>query len=88
MTPHRNRQRKDDRPIRARDPPPNRYRSRRKHHHPRAHHDTRNECDPEAFDDFGDFEPKVGSFDFFFGCTPDDVVGEEVGEKGLGEVDA
>ena len=87
MTPNRNSQRKNNRPIRPRDPPPNRYHPRRKHHHPRTHHNTRYERDPEPLDNLGHFEPKVGSFDFFFRGAPGDVVGEEVGEEGLGEVD-
>ena len=86
MTPNRNSQRNNNRPIRPRDPPPNRYHPRRKHHHPRTHHNTRHERDPKPLDNLRHFEPKVGSFDFFFRGAPGDVVGEEVGEEGMGEV--
>lgn len=88
MTPRHQRHRKHHRPIHTRDLPPARHRPRRaQHHHRRRRQYAYHQGQAEALEDLGDLEPEVGALDFFFGRAPGDVVGEEVGEEGLGEVD-
>ena len=88
MTPHHNRQRKDHRPIIVQHLPRVRHERRRQHNHRRDEDERDDEREPEAFRDLWYLEPEVRALDLFLGCTPGDVVREEVREEGLGEVDA
>jgi len=44
------------------------------------------EREPEAFEDLGDFHPEIRTLDLLLGRTPGDIVREEVGKNGLGNV--
>jgi len=44
------------------------------------------EREPEPFEDLGDFHPEIRTFDLLLCRTPCDIVREEVGENGLGNV--
>jgi len=78
----------DNSPIPARDLPSKRNERGREDCHPGADDKAHQERDPEAFEDLGNFEPKVRSFHFLLRCSPLDVVREKMSEKGLGEMDA
>jgi len=53
-------------------------------HH--EHDEAEGESKPESTQDFGDFFEEIGLFDFLLRRTPRDVIREEVGEQGLGQV--
>ena len=97
MTPHAHAHREHHRPVPRRHLPPHRQHPRpipsSRYIVPRAYHksydDEKRDDDgqPEATQDFRDLDEEVGALDFFLGCAPGDVVGDAVGDEGLGEVD-
>ena len=87
MTPNRNRQREDHRPIPALDLPPTRDGGGGEDDHDDRDDEREDEREPEAAQDLGHLEPEVGPLDLLLRRAPRDVVAEEVREQRLGEVD-
>lgn len=89
MTTRNQRKRKDDRPVRTRDLPIHRHNGfDTEHDHRRKAGKRHRKHKPEAFEDPGHLDEKVGSLHFLLRCAPRDVVGEQVCENGNAQVDA
>ena len=82
------RERNDDSPVPAEDAPANWDELCGKNNHGDARNERDDERDTETGDDLRHLLPEVGALDFLFRRTPRDVVGEQVSEKGLREMDA
>jgi hypothetical protein len=79
-------QREDAGPVRD-DAPLVRDEAKGEDNHRRDADEAKDDGDPEAFKDLGDLDEEVGALDFFLGCSPLDIVRDEMGEEGLGEMD-
>ena len=55
--------------------------------HTRNQDSAKSEDKPEALEDLWHFLEEIRAFDFLLGGAPSDVVGNAVGNEGLGEVD-
>ena len=80
-------EREDDSPVPAVDLPARWYRGRREDDHHGDEQNANDKRNPEAFEDLGHLEPKVGALDFLLCRAPGDVVREEVRKEGLREMD-
>lgn len=88
MTARDQRERKDHRPIVARDQPIRRDDALETEKDDRRKARNRHgERKPEPFQDPGHLDEKVGSLHFLLGCAPCDVVREHVCEEGYRQVD-
>jgi len=79
--------REDDRPTRAVDAPVHGHQGRSGDDHACDDGGTNYERQPEATENLGHFEEEVGALHFLLRRSPADVVREQVGEKGLREMD-
>ena len=83
MTCRRHRKRQNNRPSRAIYPPLKRHKFRRAYNHPCNNHKREKHKEPEPLQDLGYLLEKIGPLHFFDGCSPGDVVREEMSEDGL-----
>lgn len=60
----------------------------RKHDHGKGNNEGNQKGEPEAFENSGNLDEKVGSLNFLLGCTPRNVEGEQVCKKSHREMDA
>ena len=81
------RERHDNGPVPPEDAPADGDRVRGEDDHRGAAREADDEREPEALEDLGDLLPEVRPLDLLLRRAPCDVVREEVGEQGLGEVD-
>ena len=87
MTRRRHRKRQNNRPSRSIYPPLKWYNLRRAHNYPCNNHKREKHREPKPFQNLGYLLEKVGSLHFLHGCSPSDVVREQMGEYGLRDGD-
>jgi hypothetical protein len=79
-------EREDETPFRTRDGPVRGYKRAREDADRDEEREANEEDKPEALEDPRHLEEEVGALDFLLGRTPGDVVGEQMGEEGDGEM--
>ena len=87
MTSSGDSEREDDSPSRSINLPFKRHQVRTEDDHAGNKDDRNEESGPEALEDLRHFLEEVGALDLFLRRGPGDVVREEMGEDGDGEVD-